>query len=229
MSYTQDFEQWKESIENVPSKEVKLPHLPIDDFVAATETLAVDANEDREALTAAGMDTTLIDDLTPLSGALRYCQANWMSIFRAREEAQNQWYEQSPFAYEFRNELLHDFSFAYRDIDDVKKKVMRIREGGSNADMVQDLLELAILGEKYPEPLAAIQFNPEKLSQARALSHTMSELLAAANGAAGEGNEAKVLRDKAFTLLAEKVRVIREYGQYVFWKDPDKLKKYYSQ
>ena len=34
--------------------------------------------------------------------------------------------------------------------DDVLKKVMRIREGGSNADMVQDLIELAVLGEKYP-------------------------------------------------------------------------------
>ena len=54
----------------------------------------------------------------------------------------------------------------------------------------------------------------------------MPELLAAANGAAGEGNEVKRLRDKAFTLLAEKARVIRDYGQYVFRKEPDKLKRY---
>ena len=139
MSYSDDFEQWKENIENIPTKDVKLPNLPIDDFVASTETLAIDANEDRDDLTAVGLDVTLIDELTPLSGALRYCQANWMSIFRAREEAQNQWQEQSPQAFEFRNELLHDFSFAYRNLDDVKKKVIRIREGGSNADMVQDL------------------------------------------------------------------------------------------
>jgi hypothetical protein len=48
------------------------------------------------------------------------------------------------------------------------------------------------------------------ISQARELSHNMSELLAASNGAAGEGNEAKILRDKAFTLLDEKARIIRE-------------------
>jgi hypothetical protein len=30
-------------------------------------------------------------------------------------------------------------SFAFRNLGDVKKKVMRVREGGSNADMVQDL------------------------------------------------------------------------------------------
>jgi plasmid stability protein len=228
MSYSDDFEQWKETIENVPTKDVKLPNLPVDDFVASIETLAVDANEDRDALAASGLDVTLIDELRPLSGALRYCQANWMSIFRAREEAQNQWKEQSPQAFEFRNELLHDFSFAYRNLDDVKKKVMRIREGGSNADMVQDLLDLAVLGEKYPEPLTAIHFDMGKLAQSRALSHSMSELLAASNGTAGEGNESKVLRDKAYTLLAEKARIIRDYGQYVFWKNEDKLKRYYS-
>lgn len=109
MSYSDDFDQWEETIENIPTKAVKLPNLPVDDFVASTETLAIDANEDRDALAAAGLDVTLIDELTPLSGALRYCQANWMSIFRAREEAQNQWQEQSPQAFDFRNELLHDF------------------------------------------------------------------------------------------------------------------------
>ncbi|MCG6190657.1 hypothetical protein [Maribellus maritimus] len=56
----------------------------------------------------------------------------------------------------------------------------------------------------------------------------MSELLAASNGAAGESNETKVLRDKAYTLLAEKARVIRDYGQYVFWKNENKLKRYYA-
>ncbi|MEZ5103496.1 MAG: hypothetical protein R2757_03290 [Draconibacterium sp.] len=228
MSYSDDFEQWKEAIENIASKDVKLPNLPIDDFVASIETLAIDAGEDRETLAAGGLDVMLIDELTPLSGALRYCQANWMSIFRAREEAQTQWQEQSPEAFEFRDELLHDFSFAYRNLSDVKKKVMRIREGGSNADMVQDLLELAVLGERYPEPLAAINFDMEKLARSRTLSYSMSELLAASNGAVGEGNESKVLRDKAYTLLAEKARIIREYGQYVFWKNEDKLKRYYA-
>jgi hypothetical protein len=119
-------------------------------------------------------------------------------------------------------------SFAYRNLDDVKKKVMRIREGGSNADMVQDLIVLAVLGKKYTESLTAIHFNMEKLPQARALSHRMSELLAASNGAAGEGNESKVLRDKAYTLLAERARIIREHGQYVFWKDENKLKRYFA-
>lgn len=226
MSYFEDFEQWKDEIENVPLNEVKLPNQPIDDFVVRCETLAVDANEDREVLEGAGLNVIFIDQLNPLSGALRYCQAQWMSEYRVREEAKSEWLEQSPKAYTMHDELLHHFSFAYRNYDDIKKKVMRIREGASHADMIQDLVELAVLGEKYPQPLTAIQFNLDILQQSRTVSHAMSELLAAANGAAGENNETKLLRDKAFTLLAERDRTIREYGRYVFWKDEDKGDRY---
>lgn len=227
MSYLDDFQLWEEAIVNVPLDETKTPTEPVKDFVARVETLAKDADEDREALTAAGMNEQLIDDLIPLSGALRYCQANWMSVYEAQEEATQLWREQAPLAFEFRDELLHDFSFAYRDHPDILKKVMRIREGGSKADMVQDLLELAVLGAKYPEPLNQINFELPKLDKARTLSRSMADLLATANGEADEGNETKVLRDKAFTLLFQKDSTIREYGRYVFWKNDDKRSRYY--
>ncbi|MCK3685164.1 hypothetical protein [Maribellus sp. YY47] len=227
MSYTEDFEQWKDAIANFPLEDVKLPNTPIDEYVVSVNTLAIDANEDRDVLAGAGMDVNLIDELTPLSGALSYLQAEWMGIFRARENAVVEWKEQSPPAFSFRDELLHDFSFAYRNREDVRKKVARIREGSSNADMVQDLLEIAVLGEKYPEPLESINFDRGKLSQARTLSHSLSELLAAANGAADDGNATKTLRDKAYSLLFQKDSTIREYGRYVFWKDEDRLSRYY--
>ncbi|WP_321290253.1 hypothetical protein [uncultured Sunxiuqinia sp.] len=228
MSYQDDFELWKDQIENLPESQVKLPKQPVDEFVASSETLAVEAAEDRDALAGAGMDLTIIDDVPPLSGALRHCQALWMSEYRARQEVQKQWNEQSPLAYELRDRLLHDFSFAYRNDDDINKKVMRIREGGSHSDMVQDLVELATLGEKYPEQLTAINFNLTRLDQARTLSETMADLLAAANGSNDETNATKLQRDKAYTLLANKVSTIREYGRYVFWKDDDKRARYYK-
>uniref|UniRef100_UPI00321788D4 hypothetical protein n=1 Tax=uncultured Draconibacterium sp. TaxID=1573823 RepID=UPI00321788D4 len=226
MNYQDDFNAWKDQIESVPVDEAKVPNRPVDEIVARTETLAINANEDRVALEEAGLDVNLIDQLTPLSGALRYCQAQWMSRFRAREDAQIEWQEQSPQAYALRDELLHHFSFAYRKREDILKKVMRIREGGSNADMIQDLLEEAVLGEKYPEPLVAINLDLDWLQQARTVSHTMSELLATANGSDGDSSEAKILRDKAFTLLNKADSTIREYGRYVFWKDDEKRDRY---
>lgn len=226
MSYQEDFEQLRDEIQNVPMENVKVPNRPVDEIVERTETLALNAAEDSDALAGAGLDVTLIPKLTPLSGALRYCQAEWMSEYRARKEARIQWNEESPEAFALRDELLHHFSFAYRDRDDLLSKVARIREGGSNTDMVQDLLEEAILGEKNPEPLVEIHFEMDLLAQARTVSHRMSELLAAVNGSDDESSETKVLRDKAFTLLDQADSTIREYGRYVFWKDDDKKDRY---
>ncbi len=226
MSYLEDFNTWKEAIEAVPDKDTKLPNQPVDEFVTSAETLAVEATKDQEAFAAAGMDVVIIDQLSPLAGALRYCQAQWMSEFRARQEAQKEWLEQSPLAYEMKAELLHEFSFAFRNFPDVKKKIMRIRDGGGHSDMIQDLVELAVLGEKYPEPLTRIQFNMEALQKARSTSHQMSELLAASNGSKDESSNTKLLRDKAYTLLFSKVSEIREYGRYLFWKNSERRQKY---
>lgn len=65
MSYSDDFEQWKDPIENLPMDQVKLPNQPIDDFAASIETLAVEAAKDRDVLSSAGLDVSLIDELVP--------------------------------------------------------------------------------------------------------------------------------------------------------------------
>ncbi|MBI9061521.1 MAG: hypothetical protein JEZ14_06000 [Marinilabiliaceae bacterium] len=142
------------------------------------------------------------------------------------QSPQKEWLEQSPKAYELRDELLHHFSFAYRNHPDLQKKVMRIREGGGHKDMIQDLIELAVLGEKNPEPLTIINFDPSLNESARTTSHSMSELLAATNGSKDDSSANKLARDKAYTLLIEDMRIIREVGQYVFWRNPDRKEKY---
>jgi len=226
MDYQNDFETCKEEIEALPLSEVKLPDTPIDIVSADAETLQKEAVEDKEALVAAGLDWTKVENLTTRAGSLRYCQAVWMSEYRARQDAQKEWLEQSPLAYDLRDELLHHFSFAYRNSPDVNSKVKRIREGNGHKDMIQDLIELAVLGEKNPAPLAVINYDVELNQKARTTSHAMSELLASSNGSKDDSSANKVIRDKAYTLLIEDMQIIREIGQYVFWRNPERKKKY---
>jgi len=228
MDYQNDFETWKERIEALPLREVKLPNQPVDELTASAETLAKEAAKDKKAFKNAGMDVFLIDELASLSGALRYCQAQWMSEYRARQEAQKEWLEQSPTAYELRDEMLHHFSFAYRNYPDIKIKVSRIKEGSSHADMIQDLIELAVLGEKNPQPLTDINYDHSLNEKARVSSRAMSELLATANGSKDESSSNKLMRDKVYTVLTGHMRAIREYGKYVFWKNEERKEKYLS-
>ncbi len=228
MDYQSYFETWKERIEARPLTEVKLPNQPIDEVTASAETLAIEAIKDKESLAKAGLDITFITDLPSLSGAVRYCQAEWMSEYRARQEAQKEWLEKSPLAYQQHDEALHHFKFAYRNYPDILTKVMRINDGNGHVDMIQDLIELAVLGEKNPNPLSKIGYDTTNLQQLKVLSHDMSEVLAMANGSTDDSSEIKLRRDKAFTLLAERVSAIREYGRYIFWKDETRREKYYN-
>ncbi|MCG8409695.1 MAG: hypothetical protein MI739_00230 [Bacteroidales bacterium] len=226
MSYTEDFNQWKDSIVGMPLSETKLPNAPIEEFTADAETLYQEALQDKETLVAAGLDANTIDNLLSLTGALRYCQAIWMNEYKTRKEAQKEWNKQSTLAYNLRNELMHHCDFAFREDRDLQLKIKRLRKGGSNADMVQDLIELAVLAEKNPSPLAAINFDVQLIEKAKAESKKMAELLALVNGTRDHNDGNKLIRDKAYTKVLACVHEIREFGRYVFWKNQDRLKHY---
>ncbi|MBN2165296.1 MAG: hypothetical protein JW717_03370 [Marinilabiliaceae bacterium] len=226
MEFQQEFEQWKETIAGVKTDETKLPTLPIDVVCSEAENLQVEAQKDKEQLIGAGLEWILVEELLPLSHALRYCQAVWMSEYKAKQESREQWNALSPLAYELRNDMLHHFSYAFRGDNNLMAKVSRIRQGTGHSDMIQDLVELSVLAIKNPEPLTAINYDVTLNDRAAATSKQMSELLAMANGDANSNSEAKQMRDKAFTLLHEKMTVVRECGQYVFWRNEERKAKY---
>ncbi len=227
MEFQKEYEIWKDQIENFPKENIKLPNKPIDEVTAYAECLAFEADKDRENLKTAGLNPSYIDDLKTLSGALRYCQALWMSEYKTVDEAQKMWKVESPDAYELKKEMLHHLSFAYRDMDEIKSKIKRIRAGRTNADMIQDLLELSVLAEKYPEPLSKIGYDNTLTIKARNVSNKMRELLALANGSV-LANITKLNRDKTFTILINRTSSICEVGRYVFWKDESRLANYKS-
>lgn len=67
--------------------------------------------------------------------------------------------------------MLHHFSFANFNIQVVQKKLQRIREGGGHSNMIQDMVEFSVLGEKNQDPLNKIGFELISSQNARATSH----------------------------------------------------------
>lgn len=107
-------------------------------------------------------------------------------------------------------------------------KVQGIELGTSNADLVQDLSDLAALGQANLPLLTAINFDETKLDQAAKEASSLSVLLAKANGERKEDSSPKITRDKAYTYLKQAVDEIYEAGKYLFWKDEARRKGYYS-
>ncbi|MDP4207208.1 MAG: hypothetical protein Q8928_00205 [Bacteroidota bacterium] len=224
----QDYENKLAAIQAVSDADVATPNIPISVAVQEAENLYYWCQTDKDKLVAAGLRWELVDDLPARAAACRYAQSVWNKDHQSVEEAQKEWKEKSPAAFDLRDELLHHFFFAYRNAPDVYSKVNTIAEGNGNADMIQDLSDLTILGKQYPDPLNSISLDMALLDEASSTSDEMATLLARVNGGQKTQDQTKILRDKAFTHLKDAVDEIRHTGQYVFWRDDDRKKGYIS-
>ncbi|MEL6561562.1 MAG: hypothetical protein AAFQ94_25460 [Bacteroidota bacterium] len=223
-----DFENQLAIIMAIPGVEIRKPDIPIDVFLQEAENLNLVAGQDQAALVGAGLKWEKFGaSLEEKAGALRYAQSNWITTRYSQEEAERQWDERSGVAYELKDDLIADYRFAFRYREDLLSRLSEVVSGTSHADMIQDLSDLAALGKIGQEELAAINFNESKLVEAETMADELGIVLAKANEQ-GEKSEAKLIRDKAFTLLREAVDEIRITGKYVFRKDKERQKAYTS-
>ncbi|WP_319482928.1 hypothetical protein [uncultured Draconibacterium sp.] len=228
MANTDDYNAKLAEIEAIPNEEVKDPNMPVDIALQEAENLYHWSSDDVEALKVVGTTKAMLNDLPVRAGACREAQSIWNKDFRSQQEAQEEWAEKSPLAYEFKTDLLASMRFAYRKNDALLSRVSAITDGSGHADMIQDLNDIAVLGRENPDPLTAISFDLEQLDEAATLADTLADLLAEANGDKADPNESKIIRDKAYLHMKELVDEIREAGKYVFRKDPNRLKGYSS-
>lgn len=229
MSNAEDYAAKLAEIEAIPNDQVKAPDLPVDVFLQEVENLCKWVIPDQEKLVAAGLDWALVTDLPVRAGALREAQSLWNTVRFAREEAQKQWKEQSPAAYDLRNGLLHAFRYAFRHESDLITQVNLITDGTGHADMIQDLNDLAILGNAHTDLLTAIGFDLTQLATAAMTSAELATLLSQATVDRAAPNPERVIRDRAFTFTKQVLDEVRACGQYVFWHDEERVRGYASQ
>ncbi len=210
------------------SSAIKTPYMPIGIFLQESEDLRYWAIKDKEALLAAGLDENILDNLDVTIGATREAQSIWMENLKTRKDAEQRWKDESPAAFNLRDEMIHAFRYAYSQFDDLLVQLNTINEGGGSADMIQDLNDLAVMGRSNPEPLQRINYDMTKIERAAQLSEEMAELRAMANGDKQEDNEALTIRNQMYTLLKQLVDEIRACGKYLFWRDENRLKGYVS-
>ena len=212
----------------IPLDAIKKPALPIKQFINEAELIHRWVQTDKQALLKSGLDWALVDALPARTDALRYAEARWGTERFSHEAARKEWEERSLKGYELRDLLLHHMRFAFRQDEILAKRVAAIADGTGHADMVQDLSDLAALGEGRTDALAAVGVDPALLDEAARLSDELGTLLASATEEKMLGNSLRVLRDQAYTHLKQAVDKIREHGQYVFWKNPQRLEGYHS-
>lgn len=212
----------------VTDEEMKTPYMPLGTFFQEAEDLYVWAMQDIDELMATGLPETIFTKLQLRTDASRHAQSLWMGELEGRQNAEEEWAIESPKAYDLRNQLLHTFRYAYRNHESALTIVNNIADGSGDADMIQDLSSAAVLAQKYPDPLTAINFDFSLTETADALSGTMASLRALANGEKLQENETLATRNKMYTLLKETIDEIRDCGKYVFWRNTKRVVGYSS-
>ena len=216
-------------IQAIAKAAVKYPSMPMDTYLTEAQYLYKYCLPDKAALTKSDLDWALVDDLPVRTDAANEAQSIWHNVRFGREEAQKQWAALSPAGYALRDEILHFMYYAYRNLPDMHTRVASVDEGASDADMIQDLNDLAVIGRENLDPLIAVGFEPAMLDEAASKSKELGELRADSSVDKAADREKKKLRDKAYTHLKEAVDKIRDCGQFVFWKDQDRAKGYASE
>ncbi|MCD6376069.1 MAG: hypothetical protein J7L94_11125 [Caldisericaceae bacterium] len=229
MGNIDDYNARLSDIQAIPDEETREPDIPVDVALQEAENLHHWSLDDAVTLAVVGITTDMINDLPVRAGACREAQSIWNKDYRSQQEAQKEWAEQAPEAYDFRNDLLASLRFAYRKDDALLSRVSAITDGSGHADMIQDLNDIAVLGRENPEPLTAIGFDLTQLDRAATLADELADLLAEANGDKADPNESKIIRDKAYTYMKALVDEIREAGKYVFRNNKNRLKGYSSE
>lgn len=227
MSNSADFEIHRAEIESYPDEKSKRCTIPIAIYFAEAEALWKVCSEDRDILTKAGLDWMRTERLPTLTGAAREAQSLWISERFNHKDALIAWDEKEVEVIEHKEDCLHDFTYAFRFDSHLMGRVEAIVEGSGDADLVQDLNDIAVLGRENPEPLTVINFDMSKLERAAVMADEMADLLATKESSS-DISESRVIRDKAFSLLKEVVDEVYACGQYCFWKDSERKRLYAS-
>lgn len=228
MSNQNDYKEKIEVIKAIENKNVKWPGIPVDIYLQEAEYLYHWAGDDAEKLQKAGLDKMWIEDLPKRAGACREAQSIWFNEQKSKEEAEMEWNERAPEAYNLRNETIHAFRYAFRKDALLLSKVAAIRDGDGNADMIQDLNDLSVLGLGNIELVKKTDYETKKLKILATEADELASLLGKTNREKQKDSEVLLVRNKAYTYLKQAVDEVRDCGKYVFWRNPDRLKGYRS-
>ena len=229
MSYIEDYNMKIEVIKTITDDQIKVPqNVPLGIYIQEAENLYRWCQDDKEELTAKGLDWTVVEDLPVRCGALSQSESQWQIKQVLRRKAENIWVRESPKGYALRDELIHHFKYAFRDDSSLIGWVRDIAGRLTHSGMIRSLKDLSALGKANQELLTNIGFDLTLLDLASQTSDDLTAKNAAGSWKSEDYLEAKKIRCQAFTHLKEAVDLVCKYGRYVFWRNPARLKGYRS-
>jgi hypothetical protein len=229
MQNAQDLRSMLPQIEAIPSQDVASPVMPVATYLQEAEDLNAWMQGDRPLLEAHGQPAGLLDGLPVRIGALREAESEWIAARYGREQAQADYLELAGQAFELYAQIVRHMRYAFRKEPTLVARLPNGTGWASDADRIQDLNNVAVMGRDHLDLLEAAGFDPALLDQLATLSDTVANQYAVARGEKASGRGSKILRDRAYTHLKELVDEVRAVARFLFWNDEARLQGYRSE
>ncbi len=220
-----------ETLRQVDDTNARKPHhIPVNTYVEEADALYIWARTDKERLMEMGLAGELLEDIPARAGALREAQSLWMVERMDKFETEKQWEKEYPEAVELYNELVSIYRFAFRKEPGRLKSLKALSRKRTLPFFIQGLNDLGFIGTQadYEPLLTAVRFDRSLAERAVEMADRLAELSGRQSADRSPETSGLVLRNQAYTHLKEAVDQVREFGQYVFKKDKDRLVGYRS-
>jgi hypothetical protein len=210
-----DLNVMKPEIEKLKEENIISIGMPYKHYIQEALTITHWFKEFKPELEEGGTDYKNVEKLESILGACRELFSH-MSVTLSNSGAQAEWTAASDEADEIMYDLKEAMYFAFRNSPELLSKLSYLRQGGSNADLFQDLNDFATLGRDNKELLTGIGYDLANVERAAELSKKMADLYAQVTIDRSKSPEFTVLRDKSFTMLKKSIDELNLQARYIF-------------
>ncbi|WP_437285102.1 ATPase [Sorangium sp. So ce406] len=156
---------------------------------------------------------------------LRAAQSRWQAAQQRQERAAATFAKPAAEAALHRQTLLRFFDLRFKKSPGGQKRLMAIRAGSGDADLVQDVSDLLLLCSEHAEALhKAPRGEADAAARLRELSPLLARMLADKT-LSPEAQRTRKLRDAAYTLVVHAERRLRAAAEY-WYAGTDRMKDY---
>ncbi|WP_437934709.1 ATPase [Sorangium sp. So ce341] len=156
---------------------------------------------------------------------LRAMQSRWQAAQQRQQQAAATFAKPAAEAALHRQTLLRFFDLRFKKSPEGQKRLMAIRAGSGDADLIQDVSDLLLLCSEHAEALhKAPRGEADAAARLRELSPLLARMLADKT-LSPEAQRSRKLRDAAYTLVVHAERKLRAAAEY-WYAGTDKMKDY---
>ncbi len=198
---------------------------PIDKLLYQSDKMYVALVDNKDTFATKNFPTEEIAYFERRIGACRIAQSNYSTLAKGDEVNKIVWAQKHDEAIALKSNINKHVRFACTEFQLSTTVIKKISEGTGIADLIQDLSDLATLGNNIQEYLEKINFNLTLLDRAAELASELGKLQELSQH---DRSQTKIIRDKLVTLLNNSVSKVRRWAHLVFEDDSPELPRFYA-